>query len=87
MLNLPLNPTFQEVLEPLGSNAANFFLAASLYHAKVVSFAKAAELAGLSWQEFLRRLQEHFQIGYLLADQVVLEDLETVANLVRKSPP
>ncbi len=84
MISLQLNPIFQEVLEPLGSNAANFFLAASLYHAQAVSFARAAELAGLSWQDFLQRLQEHFQFGYIIADKVVLEDLETVAKFDRE---
>jgi len=45
----------------------------------------AAELAGLSWQDFLQRLQEHFQFGYIIADKVILEDLETVVKFDRES--
>jgi predicted HTH domain antitoxin len=39
---------FEEILEPLGAQSAHFFLAAGLYHAKKVSFHRAAQLAGLS---------------------------------------
>lgn len=42
------NPDLIPVLEPLGVGTGNFFLAASLYHAHKVSFAAAAELAGLA---------------------------------------
>ena len=42
-----LQPEFEEVLQPLGLHAVGFFLAASLYHAGKISFASAAQFAGL----------------------------------------
>ncbi len=56
---------FIEILEPLGAQSAQFFLAASLDHAKKFSFHRAAELAGLSFEEFKARLKEHFSTGYI----------------------
>jgi hypothetical protein len=44
---MQLKKQFDEVLVPLGNNSANFFMVASLYHAKKISFAKAASLANL----------------------------------------
>jgi hypothetical protein len=58
-----------------------FFLAASLYHARKVSFASAAHLAGLDFEAFKARLLEHFDQGYIMADECVLGDLDTVANM------
>jgi predicted HTH domain antitoxin len=81
LMQLQLKPEFEEILEPLGENAAVFFLAASLYYAHKVSFAAAAALANLSFNEFLYRLQEHFGVGFQVADESVLEDLQTVADL------
>ncbi|NOQ34941.1 MAG: hypothetical protein GQ569_03500 [Methylococcaceae bacterium] len=72
---------FNELLEPFGDDAADFFLAASLYHAHKVSFAKAAELASLSFEEFNYRLKEHFGIGYIFDDSAILEDLETLKSI------
>lgn len=81
-MQLQLKPEFEEILEPLGENAAAFFLAASLYYAHKVSFATAAAaLANLSFNEFLYRLKEHFGVGFQVADESVLEDLQTVADL------
>ncbi len=76
-----LQPEVDEVLQPLGSHAMEFFLAASLYHARKISFASAAHIAGLSFDAFRYRLEEHFQQGFLIADECVLEDLQTIANL------
>jgi hypothetical protein len=73
---------FSEILEPLGAHAAQFFLAASLYHAKKVIFHRAAELAGLSFEEFKARLKEHFSTGYILADETVIEDVRTADGLL-----
>jgi hypothetical protein len=87
MTNIQLNANFNEVLEPLGRNAANFFLAASLYYAQMVSFTRAAELAGLSVTDFLQRLREHFQTGFVVAEEVVLADLELVETLSRETLP
>ena len=73
---------FDEILEPLGANSAKFFLAASLYHAGKVSFHRAAQLAGLSFDEFSARLKEHFSKGFILSDEVVSTDLDTVRRLL-----
>lgn len=61
-----------------GVKAGDFFLAASLYHARKVSFAAAAELAGLGFEEFHYRLREPFGKGFTLDDEAVLEDIATV---------
>jgi hypothetical protein len=78
---LELQPEVDEVLQPFGHHAAEFFLAASLYHARKISFSSAAHIAGLSFDAFRYRLEEHFNRGFLMADECVLEDLETVDNL------
>jgi len=59
----------------------NFFLAASLYHARKVSFASAAHISGLSFEGFRYRLEEHFDKVYIIADEGVLEDIETIDKL------
>jgi hypothetical protein len=79
---LNLQPEFDEVLQPFGHQAAEFFLAASLYHARKISFASAAHIAGLSFDAFRYRLEEHFNQGFFIADKCVLEDIETLDNLV-----
>jgi len=76
-----VNPEFSNVLKPFGPEAANFFLAASLYHAHKVSFESAARLAGLSFERFHERLLEHFGSGFRPADEVIAEDLEIVIRL------
>jgi predicted HTH domain antitoxin len=76
-----LQPEFDEVLQPFGNHAVEFFLAASLYHARKISFASAAHIAGLSFDAFRYRLEEHFGQGYLIADECALEDLHTVENI------
>jgi len=81
MKQTQLNAQFEEILEPLGSRAADFFLAASLYHSRKVSFEAAAFLAGLSFEDFNQRLKEHFGYGYRLAEEVILEDIEIIRNL------
>jgi len=79
-----LNPHFYEVLESYGSQSAEFFLAASLYHAHKVIFGTAASLAKLGFDEFHYRLKEHFNIGYIFADETVLDDLKMVGKLTSK---
>lgn len=83
-MHLNLKPEFDEVLEPHGDQAASFFLAAGLYHARRISFAAAAALADLSFEAFLYRMQEHFGSGFHLADDSVREDLETVDKIAQK---
>lgn len=81
-MSLILRQEFDDVLNPFGKNAAEFFLAASLYHAHKISFAAAAALANLGFDEFLYRLREHFDTGFFVADEVVEEDVQTVARLL-----
>jgi len=78
---IELQADLNEVIQPLGNNAVEFFLAASLYHARKVSFASAAHLAGLSFEGFRYRLEEHFDQAYIIADESVLEDIETIDKL------
>ena len=40
---LNLQPEFDELLQPFGHQAAEFFLAASLYHSRKISFASASQ--------------------------------------------
>ncbi len=72
---------FEEILEPLGAQSTQFFLAASLYHAGKVSFQRAAELAELSFDEFKARLKEHFSTGFILHPKVVTSDNNSVDKL------
>ena len=76
---------FNDILEPLGAQSAQFFLAASLYHAKKVSFHRAAQLAGLSFEEFKARLKEHFSTGYILSNETAMDDLQAVDALLSKN--
>ncbi|WP_019866546.1 UPF0175 family protein [Methylovulum miyakonense] len=75
-------PEFDDILQALGSHAAEFFLAASLYHARKISFASAAHMAGLDFDSFKTRLTEHFNQGFIMADEGVLEDMDTVEKWV-----
>jgi len=81
-----INPDFAPLLETLGQGASDFFLAAGLYHAHKVSFATAAALAGLGYEEFHYQLKEHFGHGFMIADQTVWEDLRLVDELVEQRP-
>lgn len=83
-MQVQLQADFEEVLEPLGNHAMEFFLAASLYHAHKVSFSAAAAMAGMSFEAFLARLQEHFDTGFILDDQVVEEDISTANKIAEK---
>jgi hypothetical protein len=80
MSTAQINPDFAPVLEPLGQGAGDFFLAASLYHARKVSFAAAAALAGLGFDDFHDRLKEHFGYGMVVDDETVREDLNLVGQ-------
>ena len=80
-MQIKLQPEFDDILQPLGTNAAQFFLAASLYHARKISFSAAAHMAGLDFDSFKTRLAEHFNQGYIVADECVLEDIQTVQEL------
>ena len=82
---MKLQEQFDEILEPLGNNAADFFLAASLYHARKVSFARGAKLANLSFEAFLTRLDEHFGKGFIIDDKSALEDMATADKLTFQS--
>ena len=80
-MHIQLQPEFDDILQPLGSHAAEFFLAASLYHARKISFASAAHMAGLDFDDFNARLTEHFNQSYIIADECVLEDINTIEKL------
>lgn len=80
-MQIQLQPEFEDILLPLGSCAAEFFLAASLYHARKISFASAAHMAGLDFDSFKTRLVEHFNQGYIVADECALEDMHTVETI------
>jgi len=80
-MHIQLQPEFDDILQPLGNHAAEFFLAASLYHARKISFASAAHMSGLDFDGFETRLAEHFNQGYIIADECVLEDISTVDKL------
>ena len=82
-MQVQFQPEFDEVLQPLGSHALEFFLSASLYHARKISFASAAHMAGLDFDAFKNRLSEHFEQGYVIADECVLEDMRTIENLYK----
>ncbi len=49
-MQVQLKEDFEEVLEPLGNHAVEFFLAASLGNAHKISFAAAAALASMSFE-------------------------------------
>ncbi|HMB14866.1 MAG TPA: hypothetical protein VKN62_01020 [Pelovirga sp.] len=76
-----LKEQLHDVLGPNGSKAADFFLAAGLYHARQISFTTAASLADLSFEAFRYRLCEYFDKGFLVDDETVLEDLRTAQSL------
>ena len=77
---LSLDQRFEEVLKPLGDKAAAFFLAADLYHANELSYEAAAEMAGLSFDDFGKKLTEHFGVAFILSDANIIEDIESSNN-------
>lgn len=79
-----INAMFEEVLEPFGTRAADFFLAAALYHARKVSYGRAAAMAGLSFKPFGHRLKEHFGTGFLVADETLREDIKLAETLAEQ---
>ena len=81
MKKILLNNCFDEVLDPLGDNAANFFLSASLYFSHKISFSAAAALSELSFNDFNARLQEHFTKGFIVSDEDIIDDISTINEL------
>ncbi len=49
--------------------------------ARKISFVSAAHMAGLDFDGFKSRLTEHFNQGYIIADECVLDDISTVEKL------
>lgn len=49
---IQIQPEFDDLLQPLGNAAAEFFLAASLYHARKISLASAAHMTRLDFESF-----------------------------------
>jgi hypothetical protein len=58
-----------------------FFLAAGMYHAHKMSFQAAADLSGLGFDGFKKRLKEYFSTGYIVASETVEEDLQTARKI------
>ncbi|MCI5130314.1 MAG: hypothetical protein D3904_02040 [Candidatus Electrothrix sp. EH2] len=54
---------------------ARFLLAAGMYHANKISFQAAADLSGLGFDGFKKRLKEYFSTGYIVTPEVVEEDV------------
>ena len=80
-MQIQLHPDFDDILQPLGHHAVEFFLAASLYHARKISFSTAAYMSGLDFDGFNTRLKEHFSYGYIFDDKNGLDDIDTVNKL------
>ena len=79
-----INPAFGSVLEPLGVGAGDFFLATGLYQAGKISFSAAAAFSGLGFEEFHYWLKEHFDHGFIIDNETLLEDLR-LADQLRQS--
>ena len=60
---------------------ARFLLAAGMYHANKISFQAAADLSGLGFDGFKKRLKEYFSTGYIIAPEVVEEDIHLAKKL------
>lgn len=82
-MQVQLKPDFETVLKPMSYQTIEFYLAASLYHAHKVSFATAASLAGMSFDTFLTQLREQFDIGFIITDEVIEQDLTTVDKIIQ----
>jgi hypothetical protein len=63
---------------------ARFLLAASMYHADIMSF-QAAASSGLGFDDFKKRLREYFSTGYIISSHVVEEDLQMAKNLSKQT--
>lgn len=55
-MNIQLQSEFDDIFQLLRSSVAEFFLAASIYHAQKISFASAAHMAGMDFESFKSRL-------------------------------
>jgi len=62
---------------------ARFLLAASMYHAQKMSFQAAAALSGLGFDDFKRRLRDYFSTGYIIAPEVVEDDIKMAKKISR----
>lgn len=60
---------------------ARFILVAGMYHAHKMSFQAAANLLGLGFDDFKKRLKEYFSTGYIVASESVEEDLQTARQI------
>ena len=63
---------------------ARFLLAASMYHAQKKSFQAAAAMSGLGFNGFKGRLRDYFSTGYIIASEVVEDDINTAKRLIYK---
>ena len=60
---------------------ARFLLAAGMYHANKISFQAAADLSGLGFDGFKKGLKDYFSTGYIIASEVVEEDVHLAKKL------
>jgi len=60
---------------------ARFLLAAGMYHANKISFQAAADLSGLGFDGFKKRLKDYFSTGYIVAPEVAEEDIHLAKKL------
>ncbi|MBE8232928.1 MAG: hypothetical protein HAW67_04275 [Endozoicomonadaceae bacterium] len=63
---------------------ARFLLAASMYHAQKMSFQAAAALSGLGFDGFKKRLRDYFSTGYIIASEVVEDDIKMAKKISRQ---
>ena len=52
-----------------------------MYHAHKMSFQAAADLSGLGFDDFKKRLKEYFSTGYIVSSETVEEDLQTAKKI------
>ena len=60
---------------------ARFLLAAGMYHANKISFQAAADLSGLGFDGFKKRLRDYFSTGYIIAPEVAEDDIHLAKKL------
>ena len=77
METFAIEPPFRDIIQKFGDNGAQFLLASALYHAREISFGAAAALAGITPEAFHERLRTHFGHGFILADDVVDDDIDS----------
>lgn len=81
-MDTPTLQQFEKILVPLGKQSGEFFLAASLFHARQLDRQSAAKLAGFSVSEFSQLLQEHFYNASSIQGNSDFKDLGSAEDLM-----